>query len=230
MRPPQPGQAQAPPARPADLFVDVAFFPPEAPKHRIETGPGALPATEGTHPLHGYLERFGLRVLSPWIGLPDPPHLAPPDGFEVRGDRRKIVVHEGSLQQIWAAGMLPVVLLQPPYRTGGEQNVRVAAEDRLSPRLTEHQVLRRRRAPHLRREYVPRRVYPTFHQPLGVRAAVVVDHQQFRVAQVLVQAEGLQGEIDAIIIVIRRHADGQRDHAITPLPGSQNQPESSRSA
>ena len=59
-------------------------------------------------------------------------------------------------------------------------------------------------------------MHPTFHEPLRVPAAVVVDHQQFRVVQVLVQAQGLQGEIDAVEIVIRRHPDGQRDHAINP--------------
>ena len=146
----------------------------------------------------------------------------------MRGYRLKIVVHKGSLQQIGAVRMLPVVLLQPPYRTGGEQHVRVATEDRFSPRLTEHQISRRCCTPHLRREYIPRPVHPTFHQLLGRRAAVVIDYQQFRVPQVLIQAEGLQGEIDAVKIVIRRHPDGQRDHAINPLPGSQNHPEYSR--
>src|SRR5215204_3882510 len=125
--------------------------------------------------------------------------------------------------------MLPVVLLQPPYRTGGEKHVRVATEDRFSPRLTEHPILRRCCTPHLCREYIPRPVHPTFHQLLGCRAAVVIEYQQFRVPQVLIQAEGLQGEIDAAKIVIRRHPDGQRDHAINPLPGSQNHPEYSPS-
>src|SRR5215217_2536689 len=217
MRPPKPGQAQAPPARPSDLFVDVALFPSEAPKHGVEAGPGALRATEGTHPLHGYLERFPLRIVPPRIGLPDPPHLAPPDGLKVRGDRPQIVVDEGPLQQIRALGMPPVVLLQPPYGTRGEQNVRVATEDRLSLRLTEHPLLRRRRTPHLDREYVPRPVHPTFHKLLGCRASVVVDHKQFGVPQVLIQAEGLQGEIEAVIIVIGWHPDGQRGHAVIPM-------------
>src|SRR5829696_5859969 len=145
MSPSQPGQAQAPPARPAELLVDIAFFPPEAPKHGVEAGPGALPATEGPQALHGNLERFPLRILPPGIGCPNPPHLAPPDGFEVRGYRLEIVVDKGSLQQIWALRMLPVVLLQPPYRTGGEQYVRVATEDSFSPRLTEYQISWRRR-------------------------------------------------------------------------------------
>src|SRR5215203_3301697 len=229
MRPLQPGQAQAPPASLPELFVDVAFFPPEAPKHRVEAGPGALPATEGPKALHGYLERFPLRILPPWIGCPNPPHLGPPDGVKVRGDRLEIVVDNGSLQQIWALRMLPVVLLQPPYRTGGQQHVRVATEDRFSPRLTEHPISGRCCTPRLRREEIPRPVHPTFHQVLGCRAAVVIDYQQFRVLQVLIQAEGLQGEIDAVKIVIRRHPDGQRNHAINPLPGSQNHPEHSPS-
>src|SRR5215212_5654363 len=229
MRPSQPGQAQAPPARPSDLFMDVAFFPPEAPKHRVEAGPSVLPATEETHPLHGYLERFPLRILAPGIGCPNPPHLGPPDGVKVRGDRLEIVVDNGSLQQIWALRMLPVVLLQPPYRTWGQQHVRVATEDRFSVRLTEHPILRRCCTPHLCGEYIPSPVHPTFHQLLGCWAAEVIHYQQFGVPQVLIQAEGLQGEIDAVKIVIGRYPDGQRDHAINPLPGSQNHPEYSRS-
>src|SRR5215211_1139131 len=229
MRPSQPGQAEAPPARPSDLFMDVAFFPPEAPKHGVEAGPSVLPATEGPHALHRYLERFPLRILPPGIGCPNPPHLAPPDGFKVRGYRLEIVVHKGSLQEVGAVRMLPIVLLQPPYRTGGEQHVRVATEDRLSPRLAEHPFLRRCCTPHLLCEEIPRPVNPAFHQLLRGRAPVVIDDQQFRVPQVLIQAEGLQSEIDAVKIVIRRHPDSQRDHAINPLPGSQNYPEYSRS-
>jgi hypothetical protein len=118
--------------------MDVAFFPPEAPKHRVETGPGALPATEGTHPLHGYLKRFSLKVAPSRISRPCSPHLAAPFGLEVCGYCLEIVVHNGSLQEIGALRMLPVVLLQPPYHTGSEKDMGITTEDSIAPRLTEH--------------------------------------------------------------------------------------------
>src|ERR671920_1058049 len=109
--------------------------------------------------------------------------------------------------------MLPVAFLQPPYRICGEQNVRVATEDRISLRLTEHLILRRCCTPHLCGEYIPRPVYPSFHQPLRVRAAVVIDYQQLRVQQVLIQAKGLQGERDAAIPMVNAAMPSTYDSA-----------------
>src|SRR5215212_10705863 len=67
MAPAQPGEAKAAGTRLAELLVDVALFPPEAAKGRMEADPRTLAAAEDAHPLHRDLEWFGLWIESACI-------------------------------------------------------------------------------------------------------------------------------------------------------------------
>src|SRR5215211_6789240 len=106
MHPAQPGQAEATSPRLPELLVDVALFPPEAAKGRVEAEPGVFPAAEDAQPLHRDLERLPLRIQPPRIRRPDAPHLGTPDRIEMCGDALQIVVDDWPLQQIAGVGMV----------------------------------------------------------------------------------------------------------------------------
>src|SRR5215207_8623699 len=140
MPPAQRGQAQTAPSTLADLLVDIALFPPEATKGRIEAGPGRFTAAEDSQPLHRDLERLPLRIDSSGIGRPGAPHLRPPHGIEVRGDGLEIVVDDWALEEIPGVGMVLVIGFQARDGIGSEQDMGVAAEHRLAACLAEDTV------------------------------------------------------------------------------------------
>src|SRR5215210_2964600 len=140
MHPAQPGQTEAAGTRLPHLLVDVALFPAEATKGRVEAEPGIFAATEDAQPLHRDLERLPLRIQSPRVRRPDAPHLVTPDRVEMRGDALQIVVDDWPLQEVADAGVVAVIGLEAGDGPGHEHYVRVAAEHRRPLRFAEDPV------------------------------------------------------------------------------------------
>ena len=69
----------------------------------------------------------------------------------------------------------------------GEEDLRITAEDGIPLRLAEDPVAWGGRSGDLRRKQIAALLGPALDQRLGVLAAVVVDHQQLGIGQVVVE-------------------------------------------
>src|SRR5690242_17379745 len=86
----------------------------------------------------------------------------------------------------------------------------IAAEHGLASRFAEDQVSGSSRPNGMRRSDIAP-AQPVFYQIFGIIASVVIDDQQFGVFQILVEAQRLEGKVDAVKVVIGGHADSQFD-------------------
>ena len=110
------------------------------------------------------------------------------------------------MQQIATVGMVLVIALEAGDDPGGEQHVRIATEHCLTAGLREDPILRCRGADDVRGAHVAS-LHPRTDHLAGVVTAVVIDDQELRIRQILVQPQRLQGEVHAVKIVVGGHPD-----------------------
>ena len=110
------------------------------------------------------------------------------------------------MQQVDGVGMVAVVRLEAADDAWGEEDVGVAAEDRVAFADAEKEIARGGGTDVVFGKDVAA-LRPAFDERLGVFAAIVVDHDQLGVVEVLVEAERLDREVDPVEVVVRRHAD-----------------------
>jgi hypothetical protein len=109
--------------------------------------------------------------------------------------------------------MISIVLAQLSDSARDEENVRINAEDRVAVRVREDQISYRH-AHNARGPEVACTGHALDKLP-RVIAAVVVDDQHFRVGEVLVEPQGLDGEIHTIEVVVGGHPNRQRHQTST---------------
>ena len=120
----------------------------------------------------------------------------------------EVVVHERPLQQVETVGTLAVIALETSKDAARQENVAVEAQDRLSSSFAKNEVAGRGRADDVRIEDVTS-AHRLFDEGPGRLATEVVDDHQLNPFHVLVEPEGLHGEVNAVEVAISRHSDGQ---------------------
>src|SRR5262245_44263937 len=105
------------------------------------------------------------------------------DGLEIIGDKR-------TLQEVAGIGMLSIIRFQLPDDAGQEQDVGVTAEDGLALSLAEDAVARGGGANGIGGQDVAS-LGPPLDEGPRVLTAVIVDHEQFDVVQILVPTQRL---------------------------------------
>jgi hypothetical protein len=147
------------------------------------------------------------------VRRPHAVHPGPPNRIEVRTQRLQIVPHQRALPQVRGAGPSFEVLHQPRQGSGAEQHVRIHAQHELRVGLTKEQVTDPVAVSSLVGDVaVPGDLVLQVFQCLGTGAARVVVHDDDLGAVGhlgMIEADGLDGEVHPIVVVVRGHADAQ---------------------
>ena len=222
MHPAEGRQADRAPARPPELLVHIAFLAPVTPHPRIETRPRQAAAGEHAQPLHGNLEGLARWVLAAGVAVPAAPHASAPLVLEVGGDAAgQAVLEQGSLDDVQGAGPFVEIGEQGPNGSGLQHDVRIDAHDVLGRRLAEDDV------PDAGAGIPGERNIPTVRNPFRQRlqsrrdgtTGIVVENQEIDVIDLgrVQQPDRLNGEVDAVIIVVYRHPYRQSRHLLAAL-------------
>ena len=131
----------------------------------------------------------------------------------LRGKGAQIVVDQRPLQEIGRSGMRLKIVEQPTQRAGREHDVAIHAQHECGAGVTKHEIARGGSRDAIEQDVaiIGNPVSESFQFRGAGSTGVIIHHDKFDLAGHLgmMQANGLDGEIDAVIVVVSRHPDRQ---------------------
>ena len=152
-------------------------------------------------------------IAGPRVGATDAVHAGLPDAIHVSGEAAQIVVDERPLQQIGGVGVCLEVIQQLAQGAGDKQNVTIHTQHEVRGSFAENHIAHRGALAKVERD-IAVAGHPILEglQFLGagpVRVIIHYDEFEFAGDFGVEEADGLDGEVDAVVVVVGGHADGQ---------------------